>query len=115
MEDSNSFREMTEFMEATHDDLWEQLPGNGQVTLLVFREGNRLYVDHFGPKKGRIEASVKISNSSVESIRDILSNRPIPLPSQGDHINFFRVVDRGDGTLTPLSESIGGPSGYGIT
>jgi len=71
MEDSNSFREMTEFMEATHDDLWEQLPGNGQVTLLVFREG--------------------------------------------DHINFFRVVDRGDGTLTPLSESIGGPSGlYGL-
>ena len=39
MEDSNSFREMTEFMEATHDDLWDQLPGNGQVTLLVFREG----------------------------------------------------------------------------
>jgi len=71
MEDSNSFREMTEFMEATHDDLWDQLPGNGQVTLLVFREG--------------------------------------------DHINFFRVVDRGDGTLTPLSESIGGPAGlYGL-
>jgi len=70
MEDSNSFREMTEFMEATHDDLLEQLPGNGQVTLLVFREG--------------------------------------------DHINFFRVVDRGDGTLTPLSENIGGPGLYGL-
>lgn len=71
MEDSSSFREMTEFMEATHDDLLEQLPGNGQVTLLVFREG--------------------------------------------DHINFFRVVDRGDGTLTPLSENIGGPSSlYGL-
>ena len=41
MEDSNSFREMTEFMEATHDDLLDQLPGNGQVTLLVFREGKR--------------------------------------------------------------------------
>jgi len=71
MEDSSSFREMTEFMEATHDDLWDHLPENPQVTLLVFREG--------------------------------------------DHINFFRVVDRGDGTLTPLSENFGGPSGlYGL-
>ncbi|KAG8551963.1 hypothetical protein GDO81_004352 [Engystomops pustulosus] len=24
---------------------------------------------------------------------------------EGDQLNFFRVVDRGDGTLTPLSES----------
>ena len=24
----------------------------------------------------------------------------------GDHLNFFRVVDRGDGTLTPFSESL---------
>lgn len=25
---------------------------------------------------------------------------------EGDQLNFFRVVDRGDGTLTPVSESI---------
>uniref|UniRef100_A0A4W2IMR3 Zinc finger AN1-type containing 4 n=1 Tax=Bos indicus x Bos taurus TaxID=30522 RepID=A0A4W2IMR3_BOBOX len=25
---------------------------------------------------------------------------------EGDQLNFFRVVDRGDGTLTPLSESL---------
>ena len=25
---------------------------------------------------------------------------------EGDHLNFFRVVDRGDGTLTPLSETM---------
>jgi len=25
---------------------------------------------------------------------------------EGDQLNFFRVVDRGDGTLTPLSESM---------
>lgn len=25
---------------------------------------------------------------------------------EGDRLNFFRVVDRGDGTLTPLSESL---------
>ena len=24
----------------------------------------------------------------------------------GDQLNFFRVVDRGDGTLTPLSDSL---------
>ena len=29
---------------------------------------------------------------------------------EGDQLNFFRVVDRGDGTLTPLSESL--RSGY---
>lgn len=25
---------------------------------------------------------------------------------EGDQLNFFRVVDRGDGTLTPLSETM---------
>lgn len=25
---------------------------------------------------------------------------------EGDQLNFFRVVDKGDGTLTPLSESL---------
>lgn len=25
---------------------------------------------------------------------------------EGDQLNFFRVVDRGDGTLTPVSESL---------
>lgn len=25
---------------------------------------------------------------------------------EGDQLNFFRVVDRGDGTLTPLSEAL---------
>ena len=27
-------------------------------------------------------------------------------PRDGDQLNFFRVVDRGDGTLTPLSDSL---------
>ncbi|XP_040290992.1 AN1-type zinc finger protein 4 [Bufo bufo] len=31
---------------------------------------------------------------------------------EGDQLNFFRVVDRGDGTLTPLSESLSGGSVY---
>ncbi|XP_028325360.1 AN1-type zinc finger protein 4 [Gouania willdenowi] len=31
---------------------------------------------------------------------------------EGDQLNFFRVVDRGDGTLTPLSESLSSGSGY---
>ncbi|KAK0130971.1 AN1-type zinc finger protein 4 [Merluccius polli] len=33
---------------------------------------------------------------------------------EGDQLNFFRVVDRGDGTLTPLSESISGSSVYNV-
>uniref|UniRef100_A0A8C3QI63 Zinc finger AN1-type containing 4 n=1 Tax=Cyanoderma ruficeps TaxID=181631 RepID=A0A8C3QI63_9PASS len=33
---------------------------------------------------------------------------------EGDRLNFFRVVDRGDGTLTPLSESLSGGSVYNL-
>ncbi|XP_073541783.1 AN1-type zinc finger protein 4 isoform X2 [Phyllobates terribilis] len=33
---------------------------------------------------------------------------------EGDQLNFFRVVDRGDGTLTPLSESLSGGSAYNL-
>ncbi|XP_077865483.1 AN1-type zinc finger protein 4-like [Saccoglossus kowalevskii] len=69
MEDP-AIREMAEYMEANKDEIWEKLPGNRQVTLLVFREG--------------------------------------------DQLNFFRVVDRGDGTLTPLSESLSGASMYNM-
>ncbi len=44
-----------------------------------------------------------------EEILDKLpSNRQVTLLvyREGDQLNFFRVVDRGDGTLTPLSESL---------
>ncbi|XP_062981964.1 AN1-type zinc finger protein 4 isoform X2 [Elgaria multicarinata webbii] len=33
---------------------------------------------------------------------------------EGDQLNFFRVIDRGDGTLTPLSESFSGTSVYNL-
>ncbi|XP_029608172.1 AN1-type zinc finger protein 4 [Salmo trutta] len=33
---------------------------------------------------------------------------------EGDQLNFFRVVDRGDGTLTPVSESLSGGSVYNM-
>ncbi|KAM9379726.1 AN1-type zinc finger protein 4 [Phaethornis superciliosus] len=33
---------------------------------------------------------------------------------EGDQLNFFRVVDRGDGTLTPLSESLSSGSVYNL-
>ncbi|MEQ2190675.1 hypothetical protein XENOCAPTIV_005197 [Xenoophorus captivus] len=33
---------------------------------------------------------------------------------EGDQLSFFRVVDRGDGTLTPLSESLSGGSLYNV-
>ncbi|XP_052780578.1 AN1-type zinc finger protein 4-like [Mya arenaria] len=67
MEDP-ALREMAEYVEANRDEILEKLPGNRQVTLVVFREG--------------------------------------------DQLSFFRVVDRGDGTLTPLSESLSGVSMY---
>lgn len=33
---------------------------------------------------------------------------------EGEQLSFFRVVDRGDGTLTPLSESLSGGSVYNM-
>ncbi|XP_051507265.1 AN1-type zinc finger protein 4-like isoform X2 [Myxocyprinus asiaticus] len=33
---------------------------------------------------------------------------------EGDQLNFFRVVDRGDGTLTPVSESLSGGSVHNV-
>nr|XP_019952838.1 PREDICTED: AN1-type zinc finger protein 4 [Paralichthys olivaceus] len=33
---------------------------------------------------------------------------------EGDQLSFFRVVDRGDGTLTPLSESLSAGSVYNV-
>ncbi|XP_040463277.1 AN1-type zinc finger protein 4 isoform X2 [Falco naumanni] len=33
---------------------------------------------------------------------------------EGDQLNFFHMVDRGDGTLTPLSESLSGGSVYNL-
>ncbi|KAJ8418245.1 hypothetical protein AAFF_G00139540 [Aldrovandia affinis] len=33
---------------------------------------------------------------------------------EGDQLNFFRVVDRGDGNLTPVSESVRGSSIYNL-
>ena len=34
------------------------------------------------------------------------SNITLLVFRDGDQLSFFRVVDRGDGTLTPLSESM---------
>nr|XP_056705271.1 AN1-type zinc finger protein 4 [Euleptes europaea] len=33
---------------------------------------------------------------------------------EGDQVNFFRVIDRGDGTITPLSGSLSGGSIYNL-
>ncbi|XP_028279996.1 AN1-type zinc finger protein 4 isoform X2 [Parambassis ranga] len=45
-----------------------------------------------------------------------LSNKQVTFVvyREGDQLNFFRVVDRGDGTLTPLSESLSGGSVYNV-
>lgn len=67
----NSLREMAEYVEANRDEIWDNLPqDNGQVTFLVFRDG--------------------------------------------EQYNVYRVVDRGDDALTPLSESLSGASLYNL-
>lgn len=60
--DDPALREMAEYMEANREELLDKLPGNHQVTLLLYRDG--------------------------------------------DQLKFCRFLDMGDGTLTPLSESL---------
>lgn len=66
-----------------------------------------------------LEDSIKEMAEYMEASRDDIcentsSSKPVTLLvyREGDQLNFFRVVDRGDGTLTPLSESLSGGSAY---
>ncbi|XP_026878570.2 AN1-type zinc finger protein 4 [Electrophorus electricus] len=64
-----------------------------------------------------VDDSVKDASDCLNSRQDevwekSLSNKQVTflVYREGDQLNFFRVVDRGDGTLTPVSESLsGGP------
>lgn len=60
-----------------------------------------------------IENSVKHSSDCLDSKKDevwekSLSNKQVTflVYKEGDQLNVFRVVDRGDGTLTPVSKSL---------
>ncbi len=60
-----------------------------------------------------MEDPIKEVADLMESTKDegwekSLSNKQVTFVvyREGDQLNFFRVVDRGDGTLTPLSESL---------
>jgi len=68
------------------------------------------------------EPSLREMADYMESNREELFDKLTPPPSggnsnkqvtllvyrDGDQLNFFRVVDRGDGTLTPFTESLSG-------
>lgn len=49
-----------------------------------------------------------MENTKEEGWEKSLANKQVTFVvyREGDQLNFFRVLDRGDGTLTPLSESI---------
>lgn len=57
--------------------------------------------------------SVRDISDCIDAGRDDLWEKPLPnkqvtflVYREGDQLNFFRVLDRGDGTLTPVSESL---------
>lgn len=54
------------------------------------------------------EVADMMENNKEEGWEKSLTNKQVTFVvyREGDQLNFFRVVDRGDGTLTPLSESI---------
>ncbi len=57
--------------------------------------------------------SVRDISDCLDAGRDEIWDKSLPnkqvtflVYREGDQLNFFRVVDRGDGTLTPVSESL---------
>ncbi|KAL7877672.1 hypothetical protein SRHO_G00043150 [Serrasalmus rhombeus] len=68
-----------------------------------------------------VDESVKDTSDCLDSRRDevwekSLSNKQVTflVYREGDQLNFFRVVDRGDGTLAPVSESLSGGSVHNV-
>ncbi|XP_054456199.1 AN1-type zinc finger protein 4 [Anoplopoma fimbria] len=62
------------------------------------------------------EVSDLLESTKEEGWEKSLSNKQVTFVvyRENDQLNFFRVVDRGDGTLTPLSESMSGGSVYNV-
>ncbi|XP_029377597.1 AN1-type zinc finger protein 4 isoform X2 [Echeneis naucrates] len=62
------------------------------------------------------EVADLMESSKEESWEKSVTNKQVTFVvyREGDQLNFFRVVDRGDGTLTPLSESLSGGSVYNV-
>lgn len=62
------------------------------------------------------EVADLMESTKEEGWEKSLSNKQVTFVvyREGDQLNFFRVVDRGDGTLTPLSESLSGGSVYNV-
>lgn len=54
------------------------------------------------------EVADMMDNNKEEGWEKSLANKQVTFVvyREGEQLNLFRVVDRGDGTLTPLSESI---------
>ncbi|KAI4879761.1 hypothetical protein NFI96_030316, partial [Prochilodus magdalenae] len=67
-----------------------------------------------------VDDSVKETSDCLDSKRDEVWEKSLSkqvtflVYREGDQLNFFRVVDRGDGSLTPVSESLSGGSMHNV-
>ncbi|XP_030628185.1 AN1-type zinc finger protein 4 [Chanos chanos] len=68
-----------------------------------------------------VDDYVKEMADCLDSARDEVWEKTLPnkqvtflVYRKGDQLNFFRVVERGDGTLTPVSESVSGGSVHNV-
>ncbi|XP_021108127.1 AN1-type zinc finger protein 4 [Heterocephalus glaber] len=69
------------------------------------------------PMEDPLREMAKYMDPSQDEVWEKAScSRQVPflVYREGDQLNFFYVVDRGDGTLTPLSESLSGGSVYNL-
>lgn len=62
------------------------------------------------------EVADLMESTKKESSEKTASNKQVTFVvyREGDQLNFFRVIDRGDGTLTPLSDSLSSGSVYNV-
>nr|XP_020010244.1 AN1-type zinc finger protein 4-like [Castor canadensis] len=60
------------------------------------------------PMEDPLRQMAEFMDSSRDEVWEKTCNKQVTflVYREGDQLNFFRVVDRGDGTLTPLSESL---------
>ncbi|KAJ0004786.1 hypothetical protein NQD34_011000 [Periophthalmus magnuspinnatus] len=72
-------------------------------------------------RKVTMEEPTKDVSELMESTKEEGWDKAVPSKQvtfvvyrEGDQLNFFRVMDKGDGTLTPLSQSVSGGSVYNV-
>jgi len=88
------------------------------LKLVLAMRGGPINTRRISLEEPSLEEMAEYMEANRNEILDKLmkDNRQVTLLvfRDGDQLNFFRVYDRGDGTLTPMSESVSAASMYNL-